>query len=146
MTTPSPVDHTALKSIFHECNQCGTCCKQYRKITLHEDEVAFIEKMGGHVGVDLSFAEIREKGLEQARADAKKNGKIFMIHPDDKGCVFLQKRDGKYCCKIYHYRPRTCRGFKCNLADGTFLSLFGRDSIHLLGQNAYGLPLKNDKD
>ena len=146
MTTTNIVDPSALNSIFHECNQCGTCCKQYRKITLKEDEVAFIEKMGGHVGGDISFAQIREKGLEAARADAMKSGKVFMIHPDDKGCVFLQKRNGKYCCNIYHYRPKTCRGFKCNLADGSFLNLFGRDSIHLLGQNAYGLPLENENE
>ncbi|MCB2217011.1 YkgJ family cysteine cluster protein [Desulfofustis glycolicus] len=141
MTRHINLDSNALKTIFHECQQCGTCCKKYRKITLQAEEVDFIKKMGGHVGVDVSLAEIRTKGLARAREEALASGKIFMIHPDDKGCLFLQKRDGKYYCKIYNYRPRTCRGFKCNLADGTFLDLFGQDSIHLLGQNSFGLPL-----
>jgi uncharacterized protein len=141
MTRHIDVDSTALKTIFHECQQCGTCCKKYRKITLQPDEVDFIKKMGGHVGIDVTLAEIRAKGLTRAREEAMAGGKIFMIHPDDKGCLFLQKRNGKYYCKIYNYRPRTCRGFKCNLADGTFLDLFGQDSINLLGQNSYGLPL-----
>lgn len=142
MTKHIPLDSSKLDSIFHECSQCGTCCKQYRKITLHQDEVERITKLGGYVGYDLSLNEIRTKGLEQAREEAARRGKVFMIHPDDKGCIFLQKRNGKYYCKIYNYRPRTCRGFKCNLADDSFLSLFGQDSIHLLGQTTFGLPLK----
>ncbi|CAG37092.1 YkgJ family cysteine cluster protein [Desulfotalea psychrophila] len=144
MTKNISLDASKLNSIFHECNQCGTCCKQYRKITLHHDEVEQIKKLGGYVGVDISIKEIREKGLQQAREDAEKRGKVFMIHPDDKGCIFLEKRNDKYVCKIYHYRPRTCRGFKCNMADDSFLSLFGRNAIHLLGQTTYGLPLKED--
>ena len=100
MTTAPDIDKATLDTIFHECNQCGTCCKNYRKIVLHEDEVAFIKKMGGHVGVDLSMAEIREKGLQKAHAEAQNNGKLYMIHPDDKGCVFLQKINEKYCCNI----------------------------------------------
>lgn len=142
MTKNISLDSTKLNSIFRECSQCGTCCKQYRKITLHQDEVEQIKKLGGYVGVDISMTEIRDKGLEQARIDAEAKGKVFMIHPDDKGCIFLQKRDGKHYCKIYHYRPRTCRGFKCNMADSSFLNLFGQDSIHLLGQTTYGLPLE----
>ncbi|MGB3212125.1 MAG: YkgJ family cysteine cluster protein [Desulforhopalus sp.] len=136
-------DAGALKTIFNECRQCGTCCKKYRKIVLQPDEIDFIEKMGGHVGVDVSMSAIREKGLEAATIDAKRSGKVFMVHPDDKGCVFLLHRNDKYYCKLYNYRPRTCRGFRCNLADDSFLQLFGGDSaIHLLGQNTYGLPLK----
>lgn len=141
MTKHVPLDANRLNTIFHECNQCGTCCKQYRKITLQPDEVEHIKKLGGHVGYDISITEILKKGLEQAQKDAMQRGKVFMIHPDDKGCTFLQKRNNKYYCTIYHYRPRACRGFKCNMADDSFLSLFGKDSIHLLGQTTYGLPL-----
>ncbi|RLB62911.1 MAG: YkgJ family cysteine cluster protein, partial [Deltaproteobacteria bacterium] len=47
------VDKSSLDSIFHECRQCGACCKKYRRILLQPDEVEFIKKMGGHVGVDL---------------------------------------------------------------------------------------------
>ena len=135
-------DENALRTIFHDCRQCGTCCKKYRKIVLQPEEVAFIEKMGGHVGVDVSMQRIRELGREQAIAEAKAAGKVYMIHPDSTGCIFLQKRNGKSCCNIYNDRPKTCRGFRCNLADDSFLNLFGGDSaIHLLGQNSFGLPL-----
>ncbi len=141
--TQKHVDEDALKTIFHECRQCGTCCKKYRKIVLQSDEVDFIKKMGGHVGVDVSMAAIRMVGLEAATVEAKSKGKVYMIHPDDKGCVFLEHRNDKYFCKLYHYRPKTCRGFRCNLADNSFLQLFGGESaIHLLGQDTYGLPLK----
>lgn len=145
MTKNTGIDEQALKTIFQECRQCGTCCKKYRKIVLQPDEAEFIEKMGGHVGVGVSMAAIRAKGLAEASAEAKADGKVFMIHPDDKGCVFLQHRNGKYRCTIYHYRPKTCRGFRCNLADDSFLQLFGgQEAIHLLGTDSYGLPLKRD--
>lgn len=134
-----------LNTIFSECRQCGACCKKYRRILLQPDEVEYIKKMGGHVGVDVELREIREKGMAKAIEDAQKDGKVYMIHPDDKGCVFLQKRNGKYYCKLYNYRPQTCRGFKCNFADATALSLITDGAIHLLGQNNYGLPLNREK-
>ncbi len=137
---------SSLKTIFDDCRQCGTCCKKYRKIALRPEEADFITRMGGHVGVGVSFLEIREKGIDAATREAKDQGRIFMIHPDDKGCVFLEKRNDIYACKIYHYRPQTCRGFRCNLADNSFLSLFGDGAIHLLGQDEYGLPLAGKKD
>lgn len=143
MTKNIGINEQALRTILAECRQCGTCCKKYRKIVLQPDEVEFIEKMGGHVGVGVSMAAIREKGLTAATAEAKSAGKVFMIHPDDKGCVFLQLVNDRYRCTIYHYRPKTCRGFRCNLADKSFLQLFGgADAIHLLGTDSFGLPLK----
>ena len=51
MTKNIGVNEQALRTIFDECRQCGTCCKKYRKIVLQPDEGEFIEKMGGHVGV-----------------------------------------------------------------------------------------------
>lgn len=141
MTKKAPIDDPSLKTIFHECRQCATCCKSYRKITLKQEEVEFIEKMGGHVGVDVSLNDLRIKSMKELVAEAKGSGKVFMIHPDDKGCIFLQKKNGKHYCKIYNYRPQACRGFRCNLADSSFMDLFGRNAIHLLGQNSYGLPL-----
>jgi Fe-S-cluster containining protein len=135
------VDKNSLDTIFHECRQCGTCCKKYRRILLHPDEIDFIKKMGGYVGVDLHINDLRGKTLAEASKEAQAAGKVYMIHPDDKGCVFLQKNNGKYSCKIYHYRPRVCRGFKCNLVDQSFLQLINDDAITLLGQNQFGLPL-----
>jgi uncharacterized protein len=141
--TSNLIDDAALKTIFHQCRQCGTCCKTYRKIVLQPGEVEFIKKMGGHVGVNVSMSAIRDKGLEQATAEARSAGKIYMIHPDEKGCVFLEHRNDKYFCKLYHYRPKTCRGFRCNLADDSFLHLFGGNrAIHLLGQDMFGRPVK----
>ncbi len=136
---------SALNTIFDECRQCGTCCKKYRKILLQPDEVAFIKKMGGHVGVDVSLSSIRDEGIELATRNAKERGKVFMIHPDDKGCIFLERRNDKYFCKLYHYRPQTCRGFRCNLADDSLMSLSSMDAIYLLGQDTFGLPLDDSE-
>ncbi|WP_419661881.1 conserved uncharacterized protein, UPF0153 [Desulfosarcina variabilis str. Montpellier] len=141
-TNPPPLNAEALKTLFDECRQCGSCCKKYRKIRLHADEVDFIRKMGGHVGVSASLAQLREKPLETLIEEGKASGRVYMIHPDDKGCIFLQKRNGKYACKIYNYRPRTCRGFRCNMADNTFMDVFGQDATVLLGMDSFGLPLK----
>jgi len=137
----TPPEAVNLNTIFQQCRQCGTCCRQYRKITLEQDEVEFIKKMGGHVGFDLSLKDIREKGIDRAREEAAVKNKVFMIHPDDKGCIFLQKKNDKHYCKIYHYRPRSCQGFRCNLADNSMMSLISGDAYLLLGQNSYGLPL-----
>ena len=142
MATNPRFDAAALKTLFHACRQCGTCCKKYRNIVLYPDEVDFIRKMGGYVGVNASLAGLREKPLAQLIEDAKKAGRVHMIHPDDKGCVFLQKRNGKYYCKIYYHRPRTCQGFRCNMADGSFLEVFGQGATDLLGVDAFGLPMK----
>jgi Fe-S-cluster containining protein len=135
---------SAMNSIFTDCRQCGACCKRYRKIPLAADEVEFIKRMGGHVGVDVTLSELRERPLSEVVQEAKKAGKVYMIHPDNKGCIFLEKRDKKYYCKIYHYRPRVCRGFRCNLVDDSFLNILGDDAINLLGQNSFGLPLQDD--
>lgn len=99
--------------------------------------------MGGHVGIDISLNEIREIGIDKARKNAEAEGKIFMIHPDDKGCIFLEKRNDKHYCKIYHYRPQSCQGFRCNVADSSMLDLIGNESYLLLGQNSFGLPLED---
>ena len=141
MTVNSP-DEAALKTIFHDCRQCGTCCKTYRKILLYPEEVSFIRKMGGHVGIDISLTQLREHSLDSLMEDAQRQGKVYMIHPDGKGCIFLEKRNGKYRCKIYHHRPQTCRGFRCNMADSSFLDIFSRDATVLLGLDSFGLPLK----
>jgi uncharacterized protein len=142
MPTDYALDPEALKTVFHDCRQCGACCKTYRKIILQAEEVDFIRKMGGHVGVNTSLSELRRRPLEDLLREAQTSGKVFMIHPDDRGCVFLQKRNDKHYCKIYHYRPKTCRGFKCNLADRSFLDIFGRNATALLGLDAFGLPKK----
>lgn len=139
------LDAGTLNTIFHECRQCGTCCKKYRKIALHQDEVDFIEGMGGYVGVNVCMSDIREKGLEEATKEAKAEGKVYMIHPDDKGCIFMEHRNDKYYCKIYNYRPRTCRGFRCNMADDSFFHLFGSEATCLLGQDVFGRPVEPDK-
>jgi len=146
MTISIPnLDNANLKTIFQECRQCGTCCKKYKKVLLQGDEVEFIKKMGGHVGVDATLRQLREKPLEQLIEENKKQGKVYMIHPDDKGCIFLQCRNGLYYCRIYHYRPLSCRGFRCNMADNSFLDLFGSDATCLLGLNSFGQKLESGK-
>jgi len=137
-------DNASLKTIFEQCRQCGTCCRKYKKVLLQSDEVEFIRKMGGHVGVDATLRELREQPLDKLIAKNAAKGKVYMIHPDDNGCVFLECYNGLYRCKIYNFRPLSCRGFRCNLADDSFLSLFADNAIHLLGQDSFGLPLQQD--
>ncbi len=136
------VQAAELDSLFHECRQCGACCKRYRKVLLKPEEAEFIQKMGGYVGFGLSLDALRNNSLEELSKQAAAQGKLYMIHPDQTGCVFLEKRNDKYFCKIYHYRPESCRGFRCNLADGSLQNIFGTDAMHLLGKDRFGLPLK----
>ena len=141
MTSP-PLNSTTLNTIFADCRQCGACCKRYRRIRLQPEEVPFIKRMGGYVGTNLSLNELRDHSLKELTTQAKERGDIYMIHPDDKGCIFMEKRNGKHFCKIYHYRRRTCRGFRCNLADNSFMDILGDDAIWLLNQNRFGLDLE----
>ncbi len=92
--------------------------------------------MGGHVGIDISLKEIREKGLDKARKDAAVSGRVFMIHPDNRGCIFLERRNEKHYCKIYHYRPQACTGYRCNLADNSMLSMISDDALLLLNHDS----------
>lgn len=138
------LDETALKTLFHECRQCGSCCKRYKRVLLEPDEVEFIKKMGGHVGYELHLDALRDTPLHVLQEQAVAEGKVYMVHPDSKGCKFLEKRNGKYYCKIYHYRPKACRGFRCNMADSSMMDMFGNDAIYLLGQDRFGRPLNDD--
>ncbi len=71
MTKPLP-DNANLKTILQDCRQCGTCCKKYKKVVLQPDEIEFIKKMGGHVGVDATLRELREGSLEHLIEENKK--------------------------------------------------------------------------
>ena len=140
MDRPNLNDST-LKTILQECRQCGTCCIKHKKVLLQNSEVEFIKKMGGYVGVDATLRQLRDKPLSRLVEENKTSGRIYMIHPDEKGCVFLQRRNGLAFCRIYHYRPLSCRGFRCNMADSSFLDLFGTDATCLLGLNSFGQKL-----
>ncbi len=130
-----------LNTIFTDCRRCGTCCRSYRRVLLQPDEVEFIRRMGGHVGVEVSLRDLRVHSMEELAREAGKSGRVYMIHPDGNGCVFLEKHNGRYHCRIYHHRPRACRGFRCNLADASLQDLFCRDATFLLGLDRFGRPL-----
>lgn len=140
------IDHKAvgapeLRTLFHQCRQCGTCCRMYRKIPLQAEEAAFIRKMGGHVGVEVRLSGLRTRSMEELVAEEASRGGVYMIHPDDRGCVFLMRRNHLAVCAIYHHRPQACRGFRCTMADSSFFELFGTGTTQLLGQDAFGLSL-----
>jgi Fe-S-cluster containining protein len=129
---PQDICSSEMDSIFSDCRQCGTCCRSYRKIPLEPGEVDFIRKMGGHVGVDIPLNSLRKHTMDELVAREKEKGRVFMVHPDDKGCVFLRRVDNRHVCGIYHYRPAVCRNFRCNLADHSFLTLLAVDGALLL--------------
>jgi Fe-S-cluster containining protein len=135
------MDKNKLDTILQECRQCGTCCKTYKKVLLEEDEIETLKKLGANVGYMVNLNDLRTSNINDLAAKEKEKHKMYMIHPDNKGCIFLQKRNDKYYCKIYHYRPRACRGFKCNMADESVNTLFMQDSIYLLGQDRFGRNL-----
>lgn len=131
-----------LKTLLSECRQCGACCRRYRKVLLQPEEVDRIKALGGYVGIMVTLTELRTKTMDQLVEEAKGKKAIYMIHPDGKGCVFLQKVNGKSVCSIYHYRPEACRGFRCNFADTSMMDVFLEDPIHLLGLNRFGQRLE----
>lgn len=136
------IEKNKLDTILQECRQCGTCCKTYKKVLLEPDEVERMKKLGAHVGIMIRLNDLRNKNINELAERENNKEKIYMVHPDDKGCIFLEKRNDKYYCKIYHYRPEACKGFKCNMADDTVNSLFMQDSIYLLGKDRFGRELK----
>ena len=133
-------DH--LDTLFQECRQCGTCCKTYRKVLLEPDEIDRLRALGAEIGVMVHLNDLREKSMAELVEEAKGKENVYMIHPDGKGCMFLQKVNGKYCCKIYHYRPRACRGFRCSLADQSMEQLLLNDATYLLGEDRFGMKLE----
>lgn len=141
MSDQNAVGEPELRTLFHQCRQCGTCCRTYRKVPLQAEEAAFIRKMGGHVGVEISLRSLRTRSMEELVAEETARGQVYMIHPDDRGCVFLRRCNQTSICTIYHHRPRACRGFRCTMADSSFFDLFGAGTTQLLGQDAFGAPL-----
>ena len=105
---------------------------KFRTIPLQPNEVDFIKRMGGQVGIDARISELQTKNMDDLFQIAKRQGKVFMIHPAEKGCVFLEKQGKKYRCKIYRFRPKICQAFHCNLADDSLLLLFSQDALELL--------------
>ena len=137
------MEKNKLDTIFQECRQCGTCCKTYKKVLLKPDEVERMKKLGANVGIMIKLNDLRNKTIEELAKEEQNKDKIYMIHPDGKGCMFLEKRNDKYYCKIYHYRPESCKGFKCNMADESVNGLFMQDSIYLLGVDRFGKEIKS---
>lgn len=135
------LDSAKLNTLFAQCRQCGTCCKSYKKVPLEPDEIERMKKLGAHVGLMLSLNDLRNADIDTLIKKEAEKGKVYMIHPDEKGCIFLEKKNEKCYCKIYHYRPKACQGFKCNIADNTISDLFLNDPIHLLGMDRYGRKL-----
>ena len=86
----------------------------------------------------VSLNRLRTKTMEELIEEAKGKKDIYMIHPDSKGCIFLQKVNGKYRCKIYNFRPRACQGFRCSLSDHSMEQLLFKDAIFLLGEDQFG--------
>ena len=140
-TCDSRLSPENLNTLFHECRQCGTCCKTYRKVLLEPDEVDRLRALGAEIGIMVCLNDLREKSMEQLVEEAKGKKDVYMIHPDGQGCIFLQKVNGKSRCKIYHYRPKACQGFRCSLADQSMEQLLLSDSIYLLVEDRFGQPL-----
>jgi len=132
------IESLNLNTIFQECRKCGTCCKSFRKILLKPNEVERMKKLGANVGIMVSLNDLRKNNINELIEKEKEKQQAFMIHPDENGCIFLQKKNDKYSCKIYHYRPEVCHSFKCNMADNSMKDLFLRDSIYLLGMDRFG--------
>ena len=131
-----------LDTLLLDCRQCGTCCKTYRKVLLEPDEIDRLRALGAEIGIMVRLNDLREKSMAELVKDAKGKKDVYMIHPDGKGCMFLQKVDDKYCCKIYHYRPRACQGFRCSLADQSMEHLLLNDATYLLGEDRFGMKLE----
>lgn len=135
-----------LNTLFDECRQCGTCCKSYRKVLLEPDEVDRMRALGAEIGVMVNLNDLRTKTMDQLVDEARGEKDIHMIHPDSKGCMFLHRVNGKSRCKIYHYRPRSCRGFRCSLSDHSMEQLLFSDAIYLLGEDRFGRKFESEND
>ena len=78
-----------------ECDRyCGQCCKKL-VVRVNKEDIEKIRKLG--------YKE--EDFLERDLLYRSK----FVLKKDNNKCVFLKKhKDGRYSCKIYKNRPKTC--------------------------------------
>jgi Fe-S-cluster containining protein len=129
-----------LNTLLENCRQCGTCCKTYRKVLLEPDEIDRLRALGAEIGVMVSLNELRGKTMAEL-VDEARGKNVYMIHPDSRGCIFLHKVNGLSRCKIYHFRPRACQGFRCSFADQSIEQLMLGDPIFLLGEDRFGRKL-----
>lgn len=131
-----------LDTLLEDCRQCGTCCKTYRKVLLEPDEIDRLRALGAEIGVMVGLNELRGRSMDELVEEARGKKDVYMVHPDGNGCIFLHKVNGLYRCKIYHFRPRACRGFHCSMADQSMEQLFlGGDMTFLLGEDRFGRKL-----
>ena len=84
-----------LKKETFQCDRyCGQCCKKL-VVRVNKSEIEKIRKLG--------YKE--EDFLERDLLYRNK----FVLKRDNNKCVFLKKhKDGRYSCKIYKNRPKTC--------------------------------------
>lgn len=76
-----------------KCKRCAECCK-YTIVKLFKEDIERIKKAGYKEDFFVRYdSHIKSPVLRNEKGS----------------CVFLEKKKGKYQCKIYDIRPRVCR-------------------------------------
>jgi len=76
-----------------KCGRCGQCCIKLT-VWLYKEDIGRIKER-----FDENY--FAEKSLLDGNP-------VLVLKKNKDGCVFLEKRRGKYSCKIYGIRPKIC--------------------------------------
>jgi len=80
-----------------KCTSCGECCRPIVIVT--DEEIKTIESTGINQEDFIDIDPLDETGTVNALKQI--NGV----------CVFLKRKDDKFLCNIYEYRPSICKKY-----------------------------------
>mmetsp|Transcript_1137 Transcript_1137/g.1461 ORF Transcript_1137/g.1461 Transcript_1137/m.1461 type:complete len:386 (-) Transcript_1137:22-1179(-) len=86
-----------------ECTECGKCCKVKGDVILNENEAVSVSQS---LGIDIETF----RDVYTTETSAENWVRLKSSEDGEKGCVFLDKSDGKTCL-IYEHRPTQCRTY-----------------------------------
>lgn len=87
-------------NISEMCVKCAECCKSYPSVELSKNEIYSLEQVTG-LHFD-NFTNTKGKAVVKG---------YFLQSQENGDCVFLDKDNGVYSCKVYEARPRICQDY-----------------------------------
>ncbi len=92
-----------IAGLHFECLQCGRCCSGPAEgnIWITKPEIELIAKFLG-----MTIDKFAGRYLKRVHFRTS-----IVEHPETKDCIFLEEKNGRKTCRIYHVRPAQCRNW-----------------------------------